>query len=233
MSRRRAASAAASLLGANRLATSSQSTTRYEPRRRNGERRPRRTFTTSHVGARPLVGRRATSWTVSSPILASITLLTSSSPERSLKGLRSTSQDRRRAPSLSSDATRLAFTKIRRRWLAATKPSTSGGSSGSPGATTMSSKRPIGAPSASSRGSRMTRNAQIRSLLATLGTLPLAFAAPDDPAGQPERHQRHGEGPANVAGQAHRGGDVGGLCRAAPPQPRPGVDALAVAVHTA
>src|SRR5439155_16387712 len=132
-----------------------------------------------------------------------------------LEGLRATPQQRGRAPSRSGAAPRLALTQMRRGWLAATKRSTSGGSLGIPGATTMSSKRPMGAPSASSRGSRMTRNAQIRSLLATSGTLPLAFAAPGDAAGQPDRHQRDGEGAAHVVGQAHGGGDVGGLRRTA------------------
>ena len=58
------------------------------------------------------------SLTVSSPILRSIrSAPISTSPERGLNGLRSTSQLRRRAPSLSRSAIRLALTKMRRRWL--------------------------------------------------------------------------------------------------------------------
>ena len=48
------------------------------------------------------------------------------SPGFGLNGLRSTSQLRSRAPSLSIPARRLALTKIRRRWLVATNPSTRG-----------------------------------------------------------------------------------------------------------
>ena len=78
---------------------------------------------------RPSVGRRATSLTVSSPTrLSMMCRPTRISPALGLKGLTSRSQDRRRAPSLSSSAMRLAFTKTRRRWTEATNPMTSGGS---------------------------------------------------------------------------------------------------------
>ena len=81
------------------------------------------------------------------------------SPARGLNGLRSTSQLRSRSPSLPSSARRLALTKMRRRWLSATKPTTRGGCPGRPATATMSWIRPICAPAASSSGNRITRNA--------------------------------------------------------------------------
>ena len=83
----------------------------------------------------------------------------STSPGFGLNGLRSTSQLRSRAPSLARLAIRLALTKIRRRWLSATNPTTRGGAPGRPGTATMSWIRPIVAPPASSSGRRITRNA--------------------------------------------------------------------------
>ena len=71
---------------------------------------------TQNVERLPVCSRRAMSLTVSSPILRSIKCWPiSTSPGRGLNGLRSTSQLRRRAPSLSSVAIRLALTKMLRR----------------------------------------------------------------------------------------------------------------------
>ena len=161
MSRRRAASAAISVAGANKLLTSVQSTKRYVERRPRTPRRVRRTLETSQPDSRaPTVGRRATSLMVSAfRRLSMMSRPSMCSPWRGLKGFRSTSQLRRRAPSVSRDKIRLAFTKMRRRWLVATKPVTRGASPLRPGTTTMSSIRPIAAPPASRRGKRMIRNA--------------------------------------------------------------------------
>ena len=161
MSRKRAASAAISVVGANSVGTASQSTKRYVGRRRNALRRARRTLLTSQPGVRPSSrNRKATSLTTSSPTFWLMTpILRRRSPSLGLKGWKSTSQLFSRAPALSREATRLAFTKMRRRWLLATKPNTCGAEEVRPETTTTSSRRPIGAPPASRRDRRITRNA--------------------------------------------------------------------------
>ena len=85
----------------------------------------RRTLATSHRGVRPSL--RLEQPDVADPF-AAVDLLVDHilpikvSPGRGLNGLRSTSQLRRRTPSPSSSAIRAALTKMRRRWLEATKP---------------------------------------------------------------------------------------------------------------
>ena len=147
-------------LPVKRLGTSSQSTMRNDGRRTSGRRRARRTFSTIHLVVRPAVWRRAMSLTVSSPMRVSMTSLpTMISPALGLNGFTSRSHERRRAPSLLSSARRLAFTKTRRRWTAAEKPMTSGGSAPREGRSTMSFSFPMATPSGASRGRRITRNA--------------------------------------------------------------------------
>ena len=175
-------------------------------------RRPRRTF--ADLPGRsscPPVGRRATSWTVSSPTLAVDEVwLTSSSPGRDLNGLRSTSHERRRAPSLSSVGDAVGVDEDAPALAGGDEAEHVGRLVGPPGARTMSSNRPMATPSASSSGSRMTRNAQISSLPATAANATAGVCAalrPAPPSAERPPARRHG--PADVAGQADGGGDVG------------------------
>ena len=137
MSRRRAASAAASFGAAHSSGTSRHSASRKFERRRSELRRARRTVATSQRRTRPSsTSSRPMSLTVSPRTVRSMSSAAISvSPGRRLNGCRSRSQLRRRTPSLSSPATRAELTKIRRRWLVATNPTTRGAVPGRPGTT--------------------------------------------------------------------------------------------------
>ena len=116
ISRRRAASAAMAVLGANIWAISCQSTIRLPDRVFNNPRFESRTLETCQVDDLPALWTNATSLITSSPTrLSNTSLPRSCSPVRVRNGVRLISQDLSRTPELSKVSTRVALTKIRRR----------------------------------------------------------------------------------------------------------------------
>src|SRR5215470_19500606 len=97
----------------------------------------------------------------------------------------------------------------------------------------MSSRRPMTAPPASSRGRRITRNAQISSLPAMKRTLsPVAATAGDGRGGAPG-DEAGGEGPTHVTGEPYGRLDVARLRPSSCPDDRSVLDAIAVPVGAA